>query len=225
MSILIVFKILASLLGFLGGNQFSKEIIFESAESKTSNGKVVFNKIQLTQKGGIDTWKMKQSHYGLRSEKWDNIKIIVNTNKEPYQVSYHQIKDNKEIDYSANCLRCHSNGPRLIRPSVNNTFSLKEKMTLQYWNLTIKGYGSMETKINKLLKTRELKLLVPKQYKTIKHQRCIKCHYNGGPRAALTSFQQGSIIHLIKNKQMPPWPYKLSLKEKNDILSEIYPMN
>ena len=225
MSFLTVFNILASLLGILGGTQFSKELVFKSAESKTKDGGDVFNKIQFMHQDGRDIWKMNQSHYGLNSRKWDNIKIIVDKRSNPPVVSFHQTIENKDIEYSANCLRCHSNGPRLIRPTQSFKFSLKERITLTYWNLTIKSYGKTLLKKVPLTYNRKVELKLPQENIIVSHKKCIKCHSSSGARNSISSFQRGSILHLLKTNEMPPWPYKITQKEKNEIISEIHEIN
>jgi mono/diheme cytochrome c family protein len=224
MNTLIVFSFLSTLLGLLGGSSSSQPVLFKSAESKTQDGNAVFNKISFNQKNGLDIWEMQQSHYGSTagSDKWDNIRIVVNTTTKPYTASFHQLRNGQEVEYSANCMRCHSGGPRLIRPVPEQQFNLREKIKIAYWNNKIKSYGEVNFKVNSKIKVRKLKLKNPMSYRKITTKTCIQCHNKGGPRAELTSFQKGSILYLVKSKQMPPWPYKLSKTDKAHLLKEIY---
>jgi cytochrome c553 len=223
MSILTVFSLLSSLLGLLGGSSFEGYLQFQSDESKTKEGKPVFNKIKFTQEAGLDVWEMKQSHHGSSAakEKWDHIKIIVDTHASPMTVSYHQLNKGREVDYVANCLRCHSNGPRFIRPSPDKPQTYQEALALSYWNAKIKSYGTVSLKRNPLAQKRQISLIRPQGDRLIKSKSCIRCHKKGGARAEVSTFQKGSILYLVKNKEMPPWPYKLTSQEESLLLDEL----
>ena len=100
--------------------------------------KPVFNKIRLIERGERHIWKMKQSHFGPSAPKnlWDEIQIVVDKMERPYKVTYHQLKEGVEVEYKANCLSCHSSGPRFIRPKGD--LSLKDKLTVPQKSI-IKG--------------------------------------------------------------------------------------
>lgn len=225
MNTLIVFSLTSSLLGFLGGISQNSSFLFKSDESKTERGKAVFNKIKFVQNDNLDVWEMEQSHHGKYAKKsdWDHIKIIVNTSKKPYQASFHQIKNGEEVEYTANCLRCHSSGPRLIRPSSDQILSMKQRVLLAHWNYKIKSYGEVQLLKNPLKQSRRVKLNIPNSHKSVTVKSCTACHRRGGPRAELTSFQKGTILYMLKNKHMPPWPYKpLNQLEKAKLLKQVY---
>ena len=210
MNILLVYSFLAGLLSPLIG-----DVLFESMESKTKEGKIVFNKISFSQKGKVDIWEMKQSHHGFPSEKWDTIQIKVYSDK---TVSYHQLNNGVEVEYKASCIRCHSNGPRLIRPNLNSKTvknNVADKISITAMNFKIKSYGELKLKKNEPFKRKVL--LVKNEIMAKKHfnpKACSQCHYDGGPRAKLSYEQLGTIKFLVKNQQMPPWPYKLTKKDK-----------
>ncbi len=204
MIIIHVYKFLALLLSFFDGS-----IVFESLESKTEKQKPVFNKIYLEQTYKRDTWTMFQSHSGIKAQKWDKIQIIVDKTKSPYFATYKQLEGNEEVAFKADCFRCHSNGPRLIRPNFEKIhFSFKDKLKLARMNSIIKSYGV-------------IKSAMPKS-PIIKLKSCNRCHNNSGIRAPITEKNSQTALFLIKNQQMPPWPHKLSKKEEVLIKEFVY---
>jgi hypothetical protein len=217
MNILIVFKLLAGLLFFIEG-----EVLFESIESKTAQGRAIFNKVELIQKEAKDIWLMKQSHHGRDSKKWDQVKIIVDKSFTPFRASFHQLDSKgREIEYKTSCFRCHSGGPRLIREKSEH--GLKETLLIAKWNLLIKSYGVVKNSLNNPFE-REISFI-----ENVKHSQtkldlvsCRDCHGDGKVRAALSKSQVLTIKHLVKTKQMPPWPYRISLKDKRKLNFFIY---
>jgi hypothetical protein len=201
MNTLAVFKILYSLLFFIEGSVST----FKSFESKTKNGGDVFNQISLIEGKTIDTWKMKQSHFGSDFKTWDNIEIRVN--KLERSATYHQLnKEGEEIDLKTSCFRCHPSGPRAIRPK--GSLSISNRMAILKLNMKIKSYGDLKAHKS--------------TSKTLKVASCVKCHYKGGPRSELKEEHALTIKHLVDNKQMPPWPYSLSAKDRKMIRKFIY---
>lgn len=197
-------------------------ILIESLESKTQEGKQVFNKIDLIESETQDEWIMHQSHYGkdLPTEKWDEIKIIVNKTKNPYEVSYHEYKNGKESEYRASCFTCHANGPRVIRANTLSKaapLSLKERYILSYWNFKIKTYGPMKTVENNPFKrTVPLSYIGQRESAELGIKTCLHCHNGEGilSRAKLQRQHGMTIEHLVKTRAMPPWPYKMTEQEK-----------
>lgn len=217
MSILIVFRLLSCLLFFLEG-----EVLFESIESKTATGKPVFNKVRLIQEKSKDIWLMRQSHHGVHSKKWDQVKIIVDKSFTPFKASFHQL-DSKgiETEYKASCFRCHPGGPRLIREK--SKLKLKDKLIVLKWNLLIKSYGEVRNIENNPFK-REVSFIENLTHSKLKLniKSCNHCHGLGKSRAPLTASQIPTIKHLVKTKQMPPWPFKLDSSEKALLNKFIY---
>ena len=222
MNTLSVFKLIYLLLEYLGGGIFNEDILFESLESKTSQGEAVFNQVSLVSKEHIDVWKMKQSHHGIGSKEWDHIEIRVHKKKSPYEVSYHQIKNNQEIEYKADCLRCHSGGPRLIRVNTSSQdiqMSLIDKMTVFKWNNLIKSYGRVEFRKNTNIdRMKPLKLGTS----MVQIKSCTKCHSDQGGRSPLYVENIETIKFLFKNKMMPPWPHSMSKEDEREIKELIY---
>lgn len=203
------------------------EVRFESFESKTASGEVVFNEIQLEQKHDIDLWIMRQSHHGIESKDWDLIQIRVDKSKRPYQVSYHQLDEaGNEIDYRASCLRCHSGGPRAIRPNWNSQaleLSFRDKVKIAQWNFLIKSYGDVELRENNsITRVTPLHSLSQQERTELKVKACTQCHFSGGPRSPLTKEQTVTMKHLVDQKAMPPWPHKLSPSERKELNEFIY---
>lgn len=223
MSILSVYKILYYLLALSGGFSVNETLFFESKESKTEHGKEVYNKISLIEGSQSDTWVMKQSHHGKNSTKWDHIKIVVDKTKSPYQAEYFQLdKEGKEIEYKTSCVRCHANGPRYIRPEKN--LKISEKLKLWKFNNLIKSYGEVQNKETSLSgKVRVIKLSDHNDIK-LNIKSCSQCHYKGGPRSELTGEQRLTIKFLVKNKEMPPWPYKITKEDEKELKKFIYQM-
>ena len=226
MSILIVIKAMYLLLDFLGGGFFDQEVLFESKESKTQGGSEVFNKISFKKLPNKDIWTMKQSHNGIHANEWDEIKIVVDTSSKPHKASFHQLKAGKEVEYKTSCFRCHSGGPRLVRPvwdSKEAPLNIKEKLVISKWNLRIKSYGDVHIKNNNPFK-RMVPLIKDQNMKkhVLNLESCSKCHYQGGPRAPITKANATTAKFLVKNKMMPPWPYEISKREKAHLKEFLY---
>jgi len=201
-------------------NQFAcnSPVTFISQESKTPSGAEVINTIELKQESNKDIWLMRQSH-GFKNYKndiYDDLKITVDKSTTPHTVTYYQISNGIE-KFSVQCTLCHSNGPRLIRPSKisRQKLNLKNKIKINYWNLIIKSYGSTIV----VDPTNELKFEGPdKDFLDIKT--CNKCHNQKKSIFSRNKLQRGnylSIKHLVQTKSMPPWPYSLSAKEKDQL--------
>ena len=207
---------MALLLGaFYSSYNFLSAVTFESSESLTIEGKPVFNKVSFKSEASLDTWMMKQSHKGanLPAKEWDEIRITVDRSQTPSLVRYSQWEGTKEIPLKAVCFKCHANGPRSIRPKP--TLSLKERFIITMMNLRMKTYGRVET---------SLKVLgdVPVKFKDgekLQVKICMKCHQKDfwWGRGELQKQHSGTIAHLVKTGQMPPWPHSLSDKEREEI--------
>jgi len=225
MNILSVYKflnVLTSLFLILieGGSEPS-QILIESKESKTALGKPVFNIISFKEYEDYDYWSMKQSHHGVGFDlaNWDNIAIKVHKNSTPYKVTYHQYNSQgKEVSLKVDCMRCHSGGPRAIRPLYQSSevdLNIKEKLIIRSWNIRIKSYGDIQN----IKVAKEEQSYLNEQLKVAS---CTQCHFEGGPRSIITRKQLGSIRFLIKEGEMPPWPHKISKQDKKELQEFIY---
>jgi cytochrome c2 len=230
------FKICITTLLLSGGvvfflNNLPDTISIESTESKTSDGKPVFNNITYQSTHHYDLWDMKQSHNGnsYPLHKWDHIQIKVHKAKRPYKVSYHQYEKGKEIEFKASCFTCHANGPRVIRPQYDSklvSYSFMTKAKIALMNLKIKSYGKIElARENHQLhgEFRKIPLRFYGKYDSGKLtvKTCRYCHNSDNnffSRGELERQHIGTITHLTAHHQMPPWPLKLS--EEENILLE-----
>lgn len=206
----------------------SGPITFQSIESKTIDEHEVFNQVSLETHQDQDIWKMRQSHGGrnLPLKEWDELMIKVDRNKRPYQVTYHQLKDGKEIEFKVSCYFCHSNGPRIIRPEIISNeapLNFRQRMQIQLWNLRMKSYGKVEIKREAHLLAGK-KRITPLKYfgkndlEPLKLSSCTMCHHDGWwGRGNLTRQQALPIAHLTKNGSMPPWPFTISPAEKEKL--------
>ncbi len=202
-------------------------MVFESNESKTPEGGIVFNEITFSSSEKIDIWRMKQSHHGLSAQKWDYIEIRVDKNEHPYRATFHQLNENaEEIEYRASCIRCHSGGPRLIRPNLNSvdaTLSLGDRIAIAKWNAVIKSYGHVINHETKGIKREVALHSLPKHKRELLNVKtCTTCHSENSIRAPLTNEQIVTIKHLVDQGEMPPWPYKLSPMERRELNQFIF---
>lgn len=224
MSILPVYSLLSILLSLAGGFLAPHSVLFQSIESKTEHGEVVFNRISLIKRDNQDIWTMKQSHKGKLSKDWDHIQIIVDKTTRPFTATFAQF-DSKgnEVEYRTSCFRCHSGGPRAIRAEAGLSFS--EKIKIEEWNALIKSYGevvNVETELPDQIRGTRLSTKPLDQYESLELKACFSCHRKGGVRAPLTAEHRLTIKHLVKTKQMPPWPHQLSGVDKNEVKRFIY---
>lgn len=214
----------------------SKEIVFESKESKTNNLGPVFNKIKWITGRDQDVWMMNQSHHGKDPDKtkWERIAIVVDKTKKPYQASYYQFQAGdlewspeliqERKTYRASCFLCHNNGPRAIRPQ-NNSVSFKEELIIAAWNLRIKTYGRIVYNPihDQEDKTAEVVFRHNKNgdNDTLQVKTCMACHKESGlfSRGLLSRQQRGTIKYLVENEQMPPRGFALSENEKKELRS------
>lgn len=229
-----VFKLFFILLFLSGGTVFflitsQPEVLFESIESKTQAGHPVFNRIKFKASGKLDEWIMKQSHNGATApvKSWDEIKITVDKSVEPYQVSYQQFKNDKEIELKASCYACHSKGPRTIRPNFESKavdYTFKDRLVVTWMNLKMKTYGKIKISdksylLNGKFRKVPLKYFGKAETQPLKVKTCLMCHNNDSffSRGELQRQHFSTIKHLVAAKQMPPWPFTLSEKEKAEV--------
>ncbi len=206
----------------------SDSITFESIESRTLEDLPVYNQVSFETNGNEDIWKMKQSHGGrhLALKDWDQLMIKVDKSKRPFKVSYHQLKNGKEVEYKVSCYFCHSNGPRIIRPELKSAkapLTLQQRMQIQLWNMRMKSYGKVVINPKSLTfagKPREtpLKYFGKRDVEPLKLSSCTMCHHDSWwGRGTLTRQQALPMAHLVKTKQMPPWPFSITPEEQEKL--------
>lgn len=202
-------------------------VTIESTESKTSDGKPVFNRISYQSQDDYDIWDMRQSHNGDQypKHKWDHIQIKVFKKKRPYQVTYHQLENGREIEFKASCFTCHANGPRVIRPFYDSetvSYSLMTRTKIALMNLKIKSYGKTTLvddnhRLNGDIRRIPLRFYGKYDSGKLTIKTCTYCHNSKDSffsRGELERQHIGTITHLTKHHQMPPWPLKLPEEEK-----------
>ena len=198
--------------------QLPRKIQFISAESKCEKNREIINEIEYNSK--LKIWFMRQGYnsQSILNKKSDYLAISI----EDEETKYFQLKPNavikdkqdlykKEIAWKVNCLKCHNSGPRKIRPENSAELKIKDKVKLHILNLKILFYKQIKNDkytqyINKASDDKLLKL-----------NSCSSCHGVGGVRNQLSSINKETIGFLVKNKHMPPWPYKISAEDKKVI--------
>ncbi|MFT6631031.1 MAG: mono/diheme cytochrome c family protein [Bacteriovoracaceae bacterium] len=209
---------------------FENEILIESLESNTSDGKKVFNKIKLKVFPEKDIWFMSQNHNELKGD-WDQLKITVDKRVKPYKAYFSQLKNGKEVEYRVSCYKCHANGPRAIRANLKSKIvdhSFLDRAQVIAWNFKIKHYGTVETPQNIRLGAKYRK--VPLKYegrvdnKVVNLKTCSLCHSEQSflGRKNLVLQQKTTILHLVRSGEMPPWPFKLSKEDKIELEKQLF---
>jgi hypothetical protein len=203
-------------------------------ESKTLSGRSVYNRILFYEKDEKDIWLMQQSHHGLDKKwnQWDRLAIVVDKSTSPKRAQFFQLPPGKmktemgalrslEIQPRIDCLRCHSNGPRLIRPKQLKTSGAWENVLhtarLLWWNLKILTYGRVNVSLSpRQVRNHWLRPEIAHGADQLEVKTCSKCHRNQGlfARGPLTRYQVETIRFLIESKSMPPWGHTLSEQEK-----------
>jgi len=217
---------------FLGLFYFAIEpsaVTFESLESKTMDEGPVFNQIRFLPSRVKDIWLMRQTHHGFLEpqEKWDRLAIVVD--KHSGVATFYELAPNenlefeaKPIPYKARCLACHANGPRAIRPNYDSADvlpSVRDRIKIALWNLRIKTYGQLQSR-----GAQEFSEGVPFQskhalfLKPLHLATCEHCHSANGIRHELTLEQLGTAQFLVKQGQMPPFPFHISDQERQQLL-------
>ncbi len=179
-------------------------ILFQSAESLTTEGGPVFNEITWGWKDGKEVWSMRQSHGGknLPREKWDSLAIVMDK-----KASFLQMKPgtHERMEYKVSCFMCHSNGPRAIRPEPGS-LSFTDNMKVNLLNIRIKLYGRVKAEtlpqIGKTPFRHEGKI----SNESLKLSRCTNCHKEDGffARGELTRQNTITISYMVGKKHMPP---------------------
>jgi len=202
----------------------AQSILIESAESKTKEQTPVYNRIEWYSKGDQDVWLMQQSHAGAsaKAEKWEHLAIVVDHRQTPAVARFYQLDQNqKQIDYRVSCLICHNNGPRAIRPNWSSNEAkvpLIDRMRIYFWNLRIKSYSRIEAQEAPLRKPRKVPLSFSGNFNNEKLTlpACARCHQDSGliGRGYLKRQNAITIRYLLKQGQMPPFPFSISKEEK-----------
>lgn len=218
-----------------------QEVFLESRESKTVNGRPVFNKIKWFQFKDKDVWMMNQSHHGLdnsaspeTAKSWDRLAIVVDKTHYPKRARFYQLEpgalewqeDLAEKPFRVSCFLCHNNGPRNIRPdydSPSNPTTLEDRFKIAYWNFRMNSYGRVVA--DSIHNQRDQTTTPPFRFRGAYENEhlniaaCVKCHKDSGFRARgfLTRQQVSTIKFMVESQQMPPLGSWLSNQEKQEL--------
>jgi hypothetical protein len=216
----------------------SSSILIESRESKTITGKPVFNRIRKISEPGKTIYMMNQSHDGVNAppEKWERLAIVVD--KATKTAEYFQIESGpltwnpnaKQIPLRVSCFLCHANGPRAVRPNYDSQealISLKDTFRIALWNLGTKISGRIEESPSEAKKDATSRFgKIPFRYRgalenqPLQVKACLLCHTDSGwfARGKLTRQHFMPIAFLVKNNEMPPPGFSLTLEERSELL-------
>jgi hypothetical protein len=187
-------------------------LLITSGESYSGKGDNVLNRIRFYQKDGFDIWLMDQNIAGLGFDfsKWSHIAIVVEKGLRRDTAYYfeYQILGGHilPIPFEAACYRCHSSGPRVIRPQKSawtQDLTPEQQRQLKSWNKTIADYGAVEThwpKYDPDSDESPIKLNDPHQDEPLTMLKCTGCHNSStGQRAPLLRQHKDSILYLINH--------------------------
>jgi hypothetical protein len=212
-------------------------ILFESRESKTAEGGLVYSRVRKISQPGKTIWMMQQSHHGIRlpSEKWDRLAIVVS--HATSTATYHQLESGPlewkeglpEKPLRVACYLCHANGPRAVRPNFASAaapVSWKNQARLALWNLGVKAAGRISPSPLEAMKDHSSRAGgMPFRFpdaegnKPLTVKTCSRCHREGGwpARGTLTRQQGITIRFLVEEGFMPPPGFALNAQEKQEL--------
>ena len=198
-------------------------VTFQSGESLSDRGNPVLNRVSLIARGDYDFWLMRQYISPKKSlpaslpkwQTWAFVGILVDRSKEPVRAYYFEfdsspLHDNSLpnlIPFRASCSKCHSSGPRVIRPHVspNSLFKTLEskRNILEEWNQRIAQYRTVKD----FLSNHESKMFptTSSSSEILKLGLCAECHNSKSDaiRGALNRKNAESILYLVETHEMP----------------------
>jgi len=183
----------------------SPSFMFQSAESSEGLPYPITNRIHLIRKGIQDVWLMRQKQKesdGDNPAKWSFFAIVLDRTQTPPVSHYFELAPEapekktwpKVLEPSAPCLRCHSNGPRVIRP-LQSQIGEKAKL-MEQWNDSIAKIGLVSHAGAKGLSGKGTQDALP-------FGACTQCHNSSGIRTALHRENITSIQFLVNHRHMP----------------------
>ncbi len=188
-------------------------LLIESAESRTIDGKPVFNEIQWNIKDGKEMWTMRQSHGGklLPKNKWDSLAIHMDERAKFLQLDS---TSGARVEYKVSCFMCHSNGPRAIRP-VEGSLGPLDQVKVTLLNLRIKLYGRVKAEVLPQLGETPFRHEGKISNAPLLLTRCTSCHNETSlfSRGTLTRQNSLTISFMVNKEHMPPLG-SLSFREK-----------
>ena len=190
-----------------------QSLVFVSAESSASVGFDVTNRIMLRRSERVDLWLMEQV-----AGRVSTVALAVDKSHQPPLAAYleweggfdapSELAKRPLIAPSVPCFRCHSSGPRSIRPLWG---PMPEIMS--QWNNIIEDYGVVETWLEPDRRRGEsqsgrLASNGPFNWQSLDlpgAQECSRCHSStSGVRSPLLVQHRDSAVFLKKVGAMPP---------------------
>lgn len=199
-------------------------VLFRSLESLTEDGGAVFNEVRFLRGAQQDVWLMRQSHRGLgpAKETWDRLAIVVDKVFEPRRARFYQLEpgaltwDRSKLRTAprrARCFACHANGPRAIRPA---DAGLLDRVRIAFLNLRIKTYGKVESVAgHEDPSGAAFRAKLPLFRQPLKLRSCVSCHSEKGIRNELRFEHAGTAAFLVRNRLMPPFPFRVSEEDRS----------
>lgn len=195
-------------------------VTFISAESSDGADFPITNRVRLLKKEKHDLWLMRQRQAerdGKNPAYWSFVAILVDKQRYPPSSYYFEFAPApvgsggfpEEIKPRVDCLRCHPNGPRMIRPQL--MLNEASQGLLQKWNESIANYGLIRNVDNAGGISIETKGHLPFPF-------CTNCHDSkSGVRNSLFRRNALAIRYLVDTDAMPPGKEKLSAGQKHCI--------
>jgi len=208
----------------------SDPILFQSRESKTEADGPVFNRVSYRPGWSSDVWVMQQGHNGNDDAfaNWDRIAIVVEHDAAKSAVFYQLTPGDLFFEEEAvslkrvACFSCHSNGPRAIRPDFTAApVTAWDRMRVILWNIRIKSYGPLKSQKQDHDPAFRIQAKVAND--KLQVGACTQCHNSSEVfgRGDLTRQNFPMINFMLKEDLMPPHGFKISQKERDDILQFI----
>jgi polyisoprenoid-binding protein YceI len=193
----------------------SPNIMIVSAESTAVTGTTITNRIHYFQRDNLDIWLMRQRQSATEDsnpENWSLISLIVDHSTNPGKAYFLEFAPKpvrglpEPIPPRVPCLRCHPNGPRLIRPA--HASSIRELdnrglATLKAFNGRISKAGLIDG-YSPTLATGEAMLndSWPGATTTLAISKCKQCHDSKkGLRNSLQLQNASSMLYLTTHSR------------------------
>lgn len=198
-------------------------VTFLSGESLSDKGNPVINRVSLMERGDYDLWLMRQYISPQKSlpvplpkwQTWAFVGILVDRSKAPATSYYFEFDSSpvsgnslpRLIPFRASCSKCHSSGPRVIRPHASpkskfRTLESKRDL-LDNWNQKIAQYR----RVQDFLSNHESKMfpMIDRSSEVLKLGLCSECHNSttDSVRGPLKRKNADAILHLVKIHEMP----------------------
>ncbi|MEI8028088.1 MAG: hypothetical protein WCI18_17200 [Pseudomonadota bacterium] len=196
-------------------------VTFMSGESLSDRGNPVLNRVSLMVEGDYDFWLMRQFISPKKDlpsplprwQTWVFVGILVDRSKYPAKDYYFEFDPRpgrgnslpKLNPFRASCSRCHSSGPRVMRPSGRKLFKTQESRRdlMEDWNQKMASYRTVQD----FLSNHESQMFPTSEHgsEVLELRQCAECHNSTSDavRGPLKRKNAESILHLVANHEMP----------------------